>query len=132
MNFSGEDLEKLRPKVRFKVRYDVGFYCPDVDDIVQEALMRFMVAARDDKIHNPAAVGAFLNGICRNVVSEYRRRNMRDEPMPEVVPEPPGKSIPESERFELSQAITEGLEQLSERDRRLLRAFYLEEKSKDE
>jgi RNA polymerase sigma-70 factor, ECF subfamily len=132
MNFSGEDLEKLRPRVRFKVCYDVGFFCPDVDDIVQDALMRFMQAARDDKIQNQAAVGAFLNGICRNVVSEYRRRNMRDEPMPDVVPEPPGKSIPESELFELRQAIAHGMEQLSERDRRVLRAFYLEEKSKDE
>jgi RNA polymerase sigma-70 factor, ECF subfamily len=132
MNFSGEDLEKLRPKVRFKVCYDVGFFCPDVDDIVQEALMRFMLAAREDKIHNQAAVGAFLNGICRNVVSEYRRRNMRDEPMPEVVPEPPGKAIPEAELFELRDAIAQGMEQLSERDRRVLRAFYLEEKSKDE
>ena len=132
MNFSDEDLEKLRPRVRFKVSYDVGFYCPDVDDIVQEALMRFMVAAREEKIQNPAALGAFLNGICRNVVSEYRRRNMRDEPMPEVVPEPPGKSIPEAELFELRQAIAQGMEQLSERDRRVLRAFYLEEKSKDE
>jgi RNA polymerase sigma-70 factor, ECF subfamily len=132
MNFSGDDLERLRPKVRFKVCYDVGFFCPDVDDIVQEALMRFMLAAREDKIHNQAAVGAFLNGICRNVVSEYRRRNMRDEPMPEVVPEPPGKSIPEAELFELRDAIAQGMEQLSERDRRVLRAFYLEEKSKDE
>jgi RNA polymerase sigma-70 factor, ECF subfamily len=132
MNFSGEDLEKLRPKVRFKVCYDVGFFCPDVDDIVQEALMRFMLAAREDKIHNQAAVGAFLNGICRNVVSEYRRRNMRDEPMPEVVPEPPGKAIPEAELFELRDAIAQGMEQLSERDRRVLRAFYLEEKSRDE
>jgi RNA polymerase sigma-70 factor (ECF subfamily) len=132
MNFSGEDLERLRPKVRFKVCYDVGFFCPDVDDIVQEALMRFMLAAREDKIHNQAAVGAFLNGICRNVVSEYRRRNMRDEPMPEVVPEPPAKSIPEAELFELRDAIAQGMEQLSERDRRVLRAFYLEEKSKDE
>jgi RNA polymerase sigma-70 factor (ECF subfamily) len=132
MNFSEEDLEKLRPRVRFKVSYDVGFYCPDVDDIVQEALMRFMLAARGDKIRDHAALGAFLNGICRNVVSEYRRRNMRDEPMPEVVPEPPGKSIPEAELFELRQAIAQGMEQLSERDRRVLRAFYLEEKSKDE
>lgn len=132
MNFSDEELEKLRPKVRFKVCYDVGFFCPDVDDIVQEALMRFMVAAREDKIHNPAAVGAFLNGICRNVVSEYRRRNFRDEPMPEVVPEPPGRSIPESDLFELREAIQQGIGQLSERDRQVLRSFYLEEKSKDE
>ena len=132
MDFSGEDLEKLRPRVRYKVSYDVGFYCPDIDDIVQEALMRFMLAVREEKIQNPAALGAFINGICRNVVSEYRRRNMRDEPMPEVVPEPPRKSIAEAELLELRQAIAKGMEQLSDRDRRVLHAFYLEEKSKEE
>ena len=118
--------------MRFKVSYDVGFYCPDMDDIVQESLARFMVAAREEKIQNPAAVAAFLNGVCRNVILEYRRRNMRDEPMPEVVPEPPGSGIPEADLFELRQAIAAGLEQLSERDRRVLRGFYLEEKSKEE
>jgi RNA polymerase sigma-70 factor (ECF subfamily) len=132
MNISGEDLEKLRPKVRFKVGYEVGFYCPDIDDIVQETLARFMVAAREEKIHNPAAMGAFINGVCRNVISEYRRRNMRTDPMPEVVPEPPSQGIPEIDLMELRQAIAHGLEQLSERDRRVLRAFYLEEKSKEE
>ena len=132
MNFSGDDIEKLRPRIRFKVCYEVGFYCPDVDDIVQESLARLLVATREEKIQNPAAVGAFLNGICRNVISEYRRKNMRDEPMPEVVPEPPSKSIPEAELFELRQAIAQGLDQLSGRDRQVLRAFYLEEKSKEE
>jgi DNA-directed RNA polymerase specialized sigma24 family protein len=52
--------------------------------------------------------------------------------MPEVVPEPPGKSISDSDHFELREAIQLGMGQLSERDRRVLRAFYLEEKSKDE
>jgi RNA polymerase sigma-70 factor (ECF subfamily) len=132
MNLSGEDLEKLRPRVRFKVRFEVGFYCPDVDDIVQETLARFMLAARTEKIQNPAAMGAFLNGICRNVISEYRRRNMRDEPMPEIVPEPPSPGIGDADLFDLRQAIAQGLEQLSERDRRVLRGFYLEEKSKEE
>jgi RNA polymerase sigma-70 factor, ECF subfamily len=132
MNFSGEDLEKLRPRLRLKVGYEVGFYCPDVDDIVQETMVRFMLATQAEKIQNPAAAGAFLNGVCRNVISEYRRRNMRDEPMPEVVPEPTGNGIPDSDLFELRQAIAEGLQQLSERDRRVLRGFYLEEKSKEE
>jgi RNA polymerase sigma-70 factor (ECF subfamily) len=132
MNFSEEDLERLRPRLRFKVCYEVGFSCPDVDDIVQETIARFLLAAREEKIQNSAAVGAFLNGICRNVVSEYRRRNMRDEPMPEVVPEPPGKRIGEADLFDLREAIAQGLSQLSERDRRVLRGFYLEEKSKEE
>ncbi len=132
MNFSAEDLEQLRARLRYKVRHEVGFYCPDVDDIVQETLARVLVATREEKINNPAAVGAFLNGVCRNVILEYRRRNMRDEPMPEVVPEPPSKGIAESELFELRQAIAQGLDQLSDRDRRVLRAFYLEEKPRGE
>ena len=132
MNFSDADLEKLRPKLRYRVRYEVGFYCPDVDDIVQETIARVLVATRDEKIQNPAAVGAFLNGVCRNVISEYRRRNMRDEPMPEVVPEPPSKGIAETDLFDLRQAIAQGLDQLSDRDRRILRAFYLEEKPRAE
>lgn len=132
MSLSGEEIEKLRPKLRFKVCYELGFLCPDVDDVVQETIARYLTASKDEKLRNPDAVGAFLNGICRNVISEYRRRSMRDEPMPEVVPEPPGKSIAESDLFELRQAIARGMEQLPDRDRRILRAFYLEEKTKEE
>jgi RNA polymerase sigma-70 factor (ECF subfamily) len=132
MDFSAEDLEKVRSRLRFKVCYDVGFACPDVDDIVQESLIRFLAATRENKIQNPDAIGAFLNGICRNVIVEYRRRNLRDDPMPEVMPEPASESIQETDLFELRQAISHGLDQLSERDRRVLRAFYLEEKSKEE
>jgi RNA polymerase sigma-70 factor (ECF subfamily) len=132
MNFSDEDLEKLRQRLRLKVRYDMGFYSPDVDDIVQESLSRLLTAVREQKIHNPGAAGAFLNGICRNVISEYRRRSMRDEPMPEVIPEPSANGIGDADLFELRQAIAHGMEQLSDRDRRILRSFYLEEKSKED
>ena len=132
MNISGEELEKLRLKLRFKVSYEVGFACPDVEDIVQETIARLLVASQNEKIRNQEALGAFLNGICRNVILEYRRRSQRDEPMPEVVPEPPGRHLPEADLFELRQAIALGLAQLPERDRRILRAFYLEEKTKEE
>lgn len=132
MNLSTENMEKLRSKLRFKIGFAVGFACPDVEDLVQESLARFLVAAREDKIHNPEAAGAFLNGISRNVISEYRRRLFRDEPMPEIVPEPPGKGLPETDLFDLRQAIARGLSQLPDRDRRILRAFYLEEKTKEE
>ena len=132
MNVSSEDLEKLRPRVRFKVCYEVGFACPDVDDIVQETLTRFLLATRDEKIRNMAALGAFINGICRNVISEYRRRSGRDEPMPETVPESSDKRLPEAELFEMREAIARGMEQLSHRDRQILRAFYLDEKTKEE
>jgi len=52
--------------------------------------------------------------------------------MPEVVPEPRRRSLAETDLFELRQAFTVGLAQLAERNRRILRAFYLEEKTKEE
>jgi len=132
LNVSDRELGELRSRIRFKVCYDVGFYCPDVDDIVQETLTRFLLARRDRKILNLEAIGAFVHGICRNVVSEYRRRNLRDAPMPEIVPEPSTVKLPESDAFELRQAVAHGLDQLSDRDRKVLRAFYLEEKPRAE
>jgi len=132
MTYSDEDIEKLRPKVSLKVSYELGFFCPDIDDVVQETLTRFLLAVREDKLRNPDALGAFLNGICRNVILEYRRRSMREAPMPEVIPEPPARGIPEAGLLEMRQAIAHGMEQLASRDRQVLTAFYLEEKTKDE
>jgi RNA polymerase sigma-70 factor, ECF subfamily len=126
------DLDKLRPKLRFKVGYAVGFLCPDIDDIVQETMARFLVASRAEKVRNPEASAAFLNGICRNVISEYRRRSRRDEPMPETVPDLPDRALSDSDRFAYREAIIKGMEQLPDRDRKILRAFYLEEKTKEE
>ncbi len=132
MTLSNEDLEKLRTKLRFKIRYEIGFACPDVEDMVQESIARFLSASQGDKLRNPEAAGAFLLGVCRNVISEYRRRSFRDGPMPEVMPEPPANGLPETDLLEVRQAILQGLEQLPDRDRRILRAFYLEEKTKEQ
>ena len=52
--------------------------------------------------------------------------------MPEVIPEPPRKSLPETDLFDYRQAIARAMEQLPERDRDILRAFYLEEKNKED
>ena len=127
MGLQRGDLEKLRVRLRYRVARAVGFACPDVDDIVQETLKRLLESLEADRLHSPNALGAFLNGICKNVISEYRRRVFRDLPMPDVVPEPPPKSLPEPELFELRQAIAEGMRQLSARDRQVLQMFYLEE-----
>jgi RNA polymerase sigma-70 factor (ECF subfamily) len=126
------DIEKLSQKLRFRIAYEVGFACPDVSDLVQETLRRFLEASRSDRLRSPDAAAAFVNGICRNVISEYRRRLYRDEPMPEIMPEPVAKGLPESERFELRQAVEEAMKQLSQRDRDVLRAFYLEERTPEE
>ena len=74
-------LERLRLKLRYKVLYHVGHNCPDAEDLVQETLTRFVRAEQQGHIRNNAAeFGAFVNGVCRNVILEYRRR-MRREPL---------------------------------------------------
>ena len=125
------DIETLRPRVRLRVAHTIGFACADLDDIVQETLTRFLLALRDGKVRDDAA-GAFLNSICRNVIFEYRRRIHREEGMPESIPEPLDQHISGAEQVEIRDAIARSLAQLSERDREILRAFYIEEKPKEE
>jgi RNA polymerase sigma-70 factor (ECF subfamily) len=132
MTYSDEDIEKLRPKVSLKVSHEVGFFCPDIDDLVQETLTRFLIAVQKETVRNPESLGAYLNGICRNVILEYWRRSTREAPMPDLIPEPPAKGLPEAELLEMRQAIALGMEQLTSRDRQVLTAFYLEEKTKEE
>ena len=74
MDLSDASLERLRLKLRYKVLYHVGHGCADVDDLVQESLARFIRAEQSQKIRNTEEFGAFLNGVCRNVILEYRRR----------------------------------------------------------
>jgi RNA polymerase sigma-70 factor (ECF subfamily) len=126
------ELQRLRPKVRFKVCHHLGYYCPDIEDVVQETLLRFVVAMREDKLRSADAAGAFLNGICRNVINEYRRKLQHEGPMPETAPDPADDRMPEIERLEIRQAIQQGMERLADRDRRILTAFYIEEKSKEQ
>jgi RNA polymerase sigma-70 factor (ECF subfamily) len=132
VEFSEVDLEALRPKLRFKVCFRVGFACPDVDDIVQETITRFLTSVRDGKLETVDSIGAYLNGICQNVILEYRRRWARDTEDPADAPEHASPNLPETELFEMREAIALGLRELSDRDREVLRAFYLEERPKSE
>ena len=125
-------LEQYRLKLRYKVCYHLGSFCPDVDDVVQETLTRFLRALQDEKIRNPESIAAFLSGICNNVIQEYRRRVWK-EPLSEPDSSPPERPVPpEADALELRQAIAVVMTQLSQRDREILRAFFLEEKDKRE
>ena len=131
MDLSDADLDTLQRKLRFKVRHHVGFTCPDVDDIVQETLTRFL-RTREGAVGDPARIGAFLNGICQNVIQEYRRRWHRDMPVSDTAPELQDNRLAHSEVLELQDAIASGMQQLSSRDRHVLKCLYLDEWTKDE
>lgn len=125
-------IERLRLKLRYKVLYHVGHNCADVDDLVQESLARFIRAGQRRQIRNTEEFGAFLNGVCRNVILEYRRRVHR-EPVSDQEIEIPERFVrPEADILEMREAIDNGLAELAERDRAILRALYLEGKEKDD
>jgi RNA polymerase sigma-70 factor (ECF subfamily) len=132
MDFNEPSIDRLRLKLRYKVLYHVGHNCADVDDLVQESLVRFFRAEQRNTIRNTEESGAFINGVCRNVILEYRRR-MRREPLADPdIPIPDAGVRPEAEMLEMRDAIDSGLAELAERDRTILRALYLEGKEKDE
>jgi RNA polymerase sigma-70 factor (ECF subfamily) len=132
MEINGQTLDNFRLKLRCKVRYHVGGACPDVEDLVQETLVRFLRFAKDERIRNPANIGAFLNGVCNNVILEYRRRLWRDDPGVKEVREEGCAATPAVELMEVREAIEAGLAQLPDRDHAILRALYLEDRSRDE
>jgi len=132
MDLDEPSLDRLRLKLRYKVLYHVGHNCADVDDLVQESLTRFLRAEQRQQIRNTEEFGAFLNGVCRNVILEYRRRVKREPTIDPDIPIPDAGVRPDAEIFEMRDAIDNGLRELAERDRTILRSLYLEGKEKEE
>ena len=132
MDLSEATIDRLRLKLRYKVLYHVGHNCADVDDLVQETLVRFFRAEQRQIIRNTDELGAFLNGVCRNVILEYRRRIRREPTIDPDTPLPDNGIRPEADTLELRDAIDNGLKELAERDRMILRSLYLEGREKEQ
>jgi RNA polymerase sigma-70 factor (ECF subfamily) len=107
-----------------------------IEDVRQETFARFFVALRDGRILQPERLGPFVNSICNNVLLEHYRAgshqiSLEDEKKQDF----PAKGIDLLNVLaakEMEKKVREILEQLSERDRRLLKEVFLEEKDKDE
>lgn len=132
MELTEDSIERLRLKLRYKVLYHVGHSCADVDDLVQESLARFFRAAERQQIRNTEEFGAFLNGVCRNVILEYRRKVRREPNADPDMPIPDEGMRPEAEILEMRDSIEHGLNELAERDRLILRSLYLEGREKED
>jgi RNA polymerase sigma-70 factor (ECF subfamily) len=132
MDLNEPSIERLRLKLRYKVLYHVGRNCADVDDLVQETLARFFRAEQRHTIRNMEEFGPFLNGVCRNVILEYRRRARREPSLDPDTPIPDAGIRPEAEVLEMRDAIDNSLKELAERDRMILRCLYLEGKEKED
>lgn len=106
-----------------------------IEDVRQETFLRVFRALRRKQLVTPGSLGAFVNGVCNNVLAEFYRSASRLTPLPEDGPEPreqgrdPEAAMQAQER---RRQVHEVLETLPAKDREILRLLFLEEQEKDE
>src|SRR5580700_7002013 len=107
-----------------------------VEDLRQETFARVFTALRSEgRVKQPERLGAFVNSVCNNVLLEHYRSSSRENPLDEEesanVPDPALDVVTILSHKEMEQRVRQVLDELSEKDRRLLREIFLEERDKD-
>ncbi|HEY1659854.1 MAG TPA: sigma-70 family RNA polymerase sigma factor [Candidatus Sulfotelmatobacter sp.] len=107
-----------------------------VEDVRQETFARFFKALHAGDIQYPERLGSYVLGMCRNILSEQYRSDGRMTPIDgedeQKFPAPGMNLVDSLLAKENEEMVREILETLSDRDRRVLRAVFLEERDKDE
>ncbi len=110
---------------------------PIVDDIVQDVLLTVLGRLRQGALNDPNALPAYLQAtIVHATRAEYRRRGARADSVDvELLERIPDSTPGPSERLHqhhLQRALADLVESLPvERDRSVLRGFYLEDRDRD-
>jgi RNA polymerase sigma-70 factor, ECF subfamily len=124
--------ELIQLKLRSRLRTPQA-----IEDVRQETFARVLTALRSPGgIRQPERLGAFVNSICNNVLLEHYRATSRDssledEPDPDL-PDPVTDVLGAVAIRQMQEKVREILEDMPEKDRRLIRAVFLEERDKDE
>jgi RNA polymerase sigma-70 factor (ECF subfamily) len=130
-NFVAYFTELLQLKLRSRLHSPQA-----IEDVRQETFARVLIALRKDKIRQPDRLGAFVNSMCNNVLLEHYRSSGRDSSIEDEEDQDfPAKSVDMLGAMaarQMEEKVREILEELPERDRRLLREVFLEERDKDE
>jgi RNA polymerase sigma-70 factor, ECF subfamily len=107
-----------------------------VEDIQQETFVRVLKTLRSEGgIRNPGGLGSFVNSVCNNVLLESYRSSSHSTQEDENLADPPDLTIDLDGMLvtnQIRERVREILAQLPEKDRRLLRAIFFEEKDKDD
>jgi RNA polymerase sigma-70 factor (ECF subfamily) len=121
-----------RLKVTLRAR---GVDAHTIQDLCQETFFRVLVAVRSGSVNNPRGLGAYVHAVCKNVLSESRRvdhRNQHDSlESTDVVDRRLGleELVQQKEDGNQVRAI---LAALPERDRHLLQARFFEDRDNEE
>ena len=107
-----------------------------VEDLRQETYIRVLVALRNKHgVRQPERFGAFVNSVCNNVLMEFYRTSSRTRPLDDSHLEKPDYAM-DLEGLMVTKQSKERVHQvidgLPKKDRDLLRAYFLEDKDKDE
>jgi RNA polymerase sigma-70 factor (ECF subfamily) len=107
-----------------------------IEDLRQETFLRVLTAIRlKNSLESPERLGAFVNSVCNNLLFELYRHKSRKESVGFDQLEPVDKrksaeaDLLTQERREQIQQV---LDELPEKDRRLLRMVFYEDADKDE
>ncbi|HJT69002.1 MAG TPA: sigma-70 family RNA polymerase sigma factor [Terriglobales bacterium] len=122
--------ELLQLKLRSRLRSSA-----DVEDARQETFARVFAALRKDQgIREPERIGAFVNAVCANVLRERYRAPAAD-PLEDTAADIPDKGANVLDVIAYKQTqekVREILQELPERDRRIIKEIFIEERSKDD
>jgi RNA polymerase sigma-70 factor, ECF subfamily len=121
--------ELLRIKLRRTLRSHQA-----AEDVRQETFLRVFSILKDKGgVEHPEKLGAFVHGVCSNVLFEYYRSAKRHAPQGTLDLASPGPD-PETDcvNEERKRNIRQVLETLPVKDRQILRLIFLEEFDKNE
>ena len=121
-----------RLKVTLRAR---GVDSHTIDDVRQETFYRVLLAIQSGSVHNPKGFGSYVYSVCKNVLSEKRRDDFRNQHDPLESTDVPNDHLSLEELMQQEQngrLIQEILAKLPERDRHLLLARFFEEKESDD
>jgi RNA polymerase sigma-70 factor, ECF subfamily len=106
------------------------------EDIRQETLFRVLRTLRSGRgVAQPERFGAFVNGVCNNVVLEFLQRESKHPQAPENAPELADERVDIDGSLISEQSkkvVAEVLESLTSKDREILRLIFFEEADRQE
>jgi RNA polymerase sigma-70 factor, ECF subfamily len=136
-NVEGHFVSYFSELIRLKLRSRLNSK-EAIEDVRQETFMRVLSLLRaDEGLRHPDRLGPFVNSVCNHVLLEHYRSQKR---VPSTIDDEAESTIPTREPNALSlletkdteRIVRQILNELTDRDRRLLQAVLLDERDKDE
>jgi RNA polymerase sigma-70 factor (ECF subfamily) len=123
------ELIQLKLRSRLKSRQAI-------EDVRQETFVRFFAALRKPEgIREPERLGAFVNSICSHVLLEYYRASTPASSLENqeiAIADDRVDTFRTVSAQQMEDKVREIIEQMPERDRRIVKEVLLEERDKDE